>query len=330
MEEKKVELFDYLNIILKRKWIIIFGTLLCLIIAGIVSFLLKPVYEIDAIIQPGKFIVQNQAGNFEQVVVENPLQIADKVKYKSFDTLIAVELGIDLSQLPEIKADNIRDTLLTRIWIRNHDVERGKKILDSLIDFIKSDIDEKVNIEINNIDSVIKGKEIEKERRSQEIEILKKKLQIFGQRRKDLLEEMKSLKDRIQELEKEQMSVLKKENRGEMESLGLLLYSNEIQQSFTYYDILNEKLSDEKLEEEDVNSALQEEHSQIDLVDNQIANLRERKGRIDHTKIIKTPTRSLYPVFPKKKLNILVAAVLGFIVFTLLSFFLEYMESKKT
>ncbi|NQS89137.1 hypothetical protein HQ584_05050 [Patescibacteria group bacterium] len=144
------------------------------------------------------------------------------------------------------------------------------------------------------------------------------------------MEEMKLLKDRIQELEKEHMSVLKKENKSEMESLGLLLYSNEIQQSFTYYDILNEKFSDEKLEEEDVNSALQVEHSEIDLVDNQIANLRERKGRIDHTKIIKTPTRSLYPVFPKKKLNILVAAVLGFIVFTLLSFFLEYVESKKT
>ena len=330
MEEKEVELIDYLNIIWKRKWFIIFGTLLCLIIAGIVSFLLKPVYEIDAIIQPGKFIVQNQAGNFEQVVIENPLQIADKVKHKSFDALITVELGIELSQLPEIEADNIRDTLLTRIWIRNHDVEEGKKILDSLIDIIKSDIDEKVNIEINNIDSIIKGKEIENERRSKEIEILKKKLLISGQRKKDLVEEMKSLKDRIQELEREQMRVLKKENRSEMEGLGLLLYSNEIQQSFRYHDILNEKLSNEKLLEEDVNSALQVEHALIDQVDNQIANLRERKGRIDHTKIIKTPTRSLYPVFPKKKLNILVAAVLGFIVFTLLSFFLEYMESKKT
>jgi hypothetical protein len=69
----------------------------------------------------------NQAGNLEQIIVEAPQQIADKVNHKSYDALIAAELGIDLEKLPEIKADNIRDTLLVRIRIRDAVWRSGRK-----------------------------------------------------------------------------------------------------------------------------------------------------------------------------------------------------------
>jgi len=130
-------------------------------------------------------------------------------------------------------------------------------------------------------------------------------------------------------LEKEQLKVLKKENRTEIESLGMLLYSNEIQQSLRYNDLLNEKLSNEKLKEGNVNSDLQIEYESINKIDNTIANLKERKGRIDYTKVIKTPTASLYPVLPNKKLNIIVSGILGLMIFTMLSFFLGYLKEHK-
>ncbi|MFQ6082623.1 MAG: Wzz/FepE/Etk N-terminal domain-containing protein [Candidatus Aminicenantia bacterium] len=329
MAEEEIELIDYFRVIWKRKWIIIIGTLLCIIVAGVVSFILKPIYEIDAIIQPGKFMVQNQAGNFEEIVLEKPQQIADKVKHKSYNALIALELKIDEKEIPEIKAENIKNTLLTRMWIRNHDIELSKKILNLLIKFIKYDIDKKIDIEIKNIDTSIKWNEIEKGRRNKEITILKNKLKIIEQRKKDIIREMESTKNRIDELEKEQLRVLKKDNRSETESLGMLLYSNEIQQSLRYYDILNEKLSKEKIEEEDVNSQIKKEEARINQIDNEIENLKERKGRIDYTKIVKEPTSSIYPVSPKKKLNVLIAGILGLMIFTILSFFLEYIEKQK-
>jgi capsular polysaccharide biosynthesis protein len=105
-----------------------------------------------------------------------------------------------------------------------------------------------------------------------------------------------------------------------METLSLVLYSNEIQQSLSNYDHLNEKQKNEKIEEENVKLALQVENATIEKLDDNIANLKERKGRIDYTKRIKEPTRSLYPVFPKKKLNVLIGTILGFVVFTLLAF----------
>jgi len=329
MEEKEVELIDYLNIIWKRKWFIILGTLLCAVLAAVVSFIIKPVYEVDAIIQPGKFIVENQAGNFEEVIVETPQQIADKVKHKSYNELIAAEMNIDEEELPELRAENIRDTLLTRMWLKEDDITLGKEVLQNLVGLIKKDIDNKIEIEYNNIDAAIKDYEIDKERRLKEIEILKNKLKIIDQRKRDIATEMKSVRAKIEELEKEQMAVLKKEARSDMESLGLLLYSNEIQQSLRYYDLLNEKLKNEKLGEEDVHSQRQLEEANISKINNTIANLRERKGRIDKTKVVKEPTSSVYPVFPKRKTNVLIAAVVGFSLFTFFAFFIDYIENKK-
>jgi capsular polysaccharide biosynthesis protein len=329
MEEKEFELIDYLSIIWKRKWLIVIGTLVLMFLTAIVSFLVKPVYEVDAIIQPGKFIVENQAGNFEEVVVETPQQIADKVVHKSYDALISAQLNIDEEKLPELDAENIKDTLLTRIWVREVDVSQGKRVLQTLVGFLKGDMDKKIDVEFNNIDAEIKENEIDRERRLQEIEILKNKIKIIDQRKKDIAEEMRSAKNKIGEIEKEQLAVLKKENRSDIESLGLLLYSNEIQQTFQYLDLLNEKLKFERLGEEDVYSALQEEEATISKINNTIANLKERKGRIDRTKIVKEPTSSIYPVYPKKKLNVLIAGIIGVMLFTVLAFFLDYAEKQK-
>ena len=57
--------------------------------------------------------------------------------------------------------------------------------------------------------------------------------------------------------------------------------------------------------------------------------LNERKGRVDYTQLIKEPTSSLYPVSPKKKLNVLIAGILGLMAFTMLVFFLESIEKQR-
>lgn len=328
MEETEVELIDYLRTIWGKKWIIVLVTIFFCVVSALISKVAKTIYEVDAIIQPGKFIIENQGGHLEEVIVEKPQQIANKVNHESYMALSALELQIDERDMPEIKAENIRDTLLTRMWLRVHDVEVGKKILDTLIIYIKEEIDRKVDIEINNVDSHIKQNEIDMERRGFEIEILKKKSKIIEQRKKDITNEMNSVKSKISELEKEQMKILRKEDKSETESLAMLLYSNEIQQSLRYYDILNEKLSRERLIEEDVKSDIQDEMAAITSLANIIANLKERKGRIDYTKIVKKPTSSINPVFPNTGLNIVIGLVLGFFISVFFVFLLDYIQSK--
>jgi LPS O-antigen subunit length determinant protein (WzzB/FepE family) len=110
----------------------------------------------------------------------------------------------------------------------------------------------------------------------------------------------------------------------------MLLYSNEIQHSLRYYGELNEKLSEERIEEEDVKSRIQEEKTNISFQNNNISNLKEIKERIDYTKVIKHPTPSIDPVFPRKKLIVLIAGILGLMVFIPLAFFIYYIEKRKT
>ncbi|GAH40622.1 unnamed protein product, partial [marine sediment metagenome] len=50
--EDEFVLMDYLNVIWKRKWLIVIPTFFLVIAVGIISFLLPPKWEIDAIITP--------------------------------------------------------------------------------------------------------------------------------------------------------------------------------------------------------------------------------------------------------------------------------------
>jgi len=68
----------------------------------------------------------------------------------------------------------------------------------------------------------------------------------------------------------------------------------------------------------------------INIQETEITLLEDKKARIDYTQLIKEPTSSLYPVSPRKKHNVLIAGILGLMIFTMLAFFLEYLEKQKT
>lgn len=329
MAEFGLEFIDYLKVLQKKKWFIILGTLFCVVFVLIISLFMQPVYEIDAIIQPGKLILKNPSGNISEYVIEDGQQIANKVEHETYDSLIAAELNLPESELPKLKAEKIRNTMLTRLWIMSSNVELSRKVLESLIGHIKINIDEKVRIELSTLDSEIALEEIEKERRTKEIEILNSKVSVLNQRKNDIIKEMALIKTKIDELEKEQLRALKTEEKSELESLGLLLYSNEIQQSLMYHETLNEKLSRIKLEAGTIRSQIQVEYAKIHESENSIVNLKERKGRIDFTKIIKNPSPSRNPVFPNKKLNVFIAGIFGLMIFTIIAFLLEYMAAHK-
>jgi len=327
--EDEFALMDYLSVIWKRKWLIVIPTLFLIIAMGIISFLLPPKWEIDALIQPSKFLVQTEGGRFEEIVIVDSKQIAGQINEATYNNLIATELNLDIRKFPKLKAENLRDTNLVRVSTKENDIEKAKLILFSLFNHLKRQLDEKVDIEIKGIDSDIKSKEIEKLRVEGEIKRNKNKLDIVKQRKKDVERETNDIRKRTEILEKEQRLSLKKENRSESESLAMLLYSNEIQQSLRYFNTLNELLSSKKIEEENINLEIENKEKIINQLENEIDNLNERKGRIDYAQLIKEPTSSVFPASPKKKLNILIAGILGLMAFTILAFFLESLEKHK-
>jgi len=369
--ENEIELMDYLNIIWKRKWLISIPTFALMIIAGIISFLLPQKWNVNAIIVPSKFLIQTEQGEFREVVVVDPRQVAGQINEETYNYLIASELNLDMRKFPKLKAENVRDTKLVQVSLKDNDVERAKKILISLFNYLKTDLDKKIIVEIKGIDSqialnenLIKLKElgikdklseiklgqIEKNKTREEMQSAERKLKISEDRVKSIIDEMKAVKERIDGLEEQQKKALAEKIQG-IDAISLLLYSNTVQENLRYYNTLDEKLSDEKITQENLNLFVKEKNEEIKKLDmeieklnneidkinneienikNQISLLNERKGRIDYTQIIKEPTPSVKPVSPKKKQNVLIAGVLGLMIFGMLAFFLEYIQKQKS
>jgi uncharacterized protein involved in exopolysaccharide biosynthesis len=367
---EEINLMEYLEVLWKRKWLIIIPVLLLISAVAIYSLFLPKIWQVDAIIQPSKFLIQTEQGQFQEVYVVDPKQVSGQINQASYNNLLASELNIDFNKFPDIKAENLRDTKLLRIWVRESDIEKGIKILNSLFRHLKGDFDKKIDVEIKGIDTEISKNEnaikknaldikdtwneiklldIQKTKTKEGISADTNKLKISEDRFQNITEEMKSVKKRIDEIEEQLKKALEEKRQGS-DAVGLLLYSNEVQNNLRYYNTLEEKLSVEKITQESLRLSVKEKSEDIKQLDtqieklkneidkinntsenfkNQIALLTERKLRIDYAQLIKEPTPSKYPVAPRKKIYVLVAGFIGLIFFGLLAFFLEYIESHR-
>jgi len=318
---EEINLMNYVEILWKRKWLIIVPTFLITVAIGIWSFMKTPVWEVDAIIQPSKFILQTEQGQFTEVIVADPKQVAGQINQASYNAIIAAELNIDLRAFPALKAENLRDTKLIRVVIRDSDINRPIKILNSLFHLLKSDWDRKIDVEIKSIDTqiinkenqikgndfIIKDKEnaiktkeneikkrnndttlrdldiqskgIEKDRINKGIDTNKNKLKISEERAAGILDEMKSVKARIDDIEKQLQKALAEKAQG-TDAIVLLLYSNEVQQNLRYYETLDEKLSAEKITRENLHLDIRDKEEQLRQIDNQIHQVETQKDTI--------------------------------------------------
>lgn len=327
--ENEFELMDYLNVIWKRKWLIIIPTFILVLFVGIYSFTLPKIWEIEALIVPSKYFLQTENGQFSEILVTDPKQIAAQINQKTYDRLIASKMKLDIEEFPKIEAENLLDTNLVKVSLRSQDRTKAKQILLALFDQLKTELDDKVKIEFKQIDSQIKSNEIEKLRLYEEIKTLKNKLNIIKKRESEIEKEIDETRKRMESLENEQRLSLKKENRNETESLALLLYSNEIQLSLRYHNSLNELLNSKKIEKENIILGIENQGKKINQIENENETLNEKKARIDYAELIKEPTSSLGPVAPKKKQMVIIAGMLGLFIFTMLAFFLEYIAKQK-
>ncbi|MFH1673545.1 MAG: GNVR domain-containing protein, partial [Pseudomonadota bacterium] len=73
------------------------------------------------------------------------------------------------------------------------------------------------------------------------------------------------------------------------------------------------------------------EKIQAELNENQveIERLNLKKGYIENIKLISEPEASIAPIKPKKKLNVALAGVVGFMLAVFMAFFAEYIKKSK-
>ena len=329
MDEYESELMNIFNIIWKRKWLIIIPTLLCVILAGVISFLLPPKWEVEAIIYPSRFTYFSRDSILTQKLFLPPKNIAYLINRGTYNNRIATNLSLDIKDFPELNAEDITNTILVKVSTKEKDIEKAKSILNLLCNQLKRELDSYADHKIKEIDSQIKSKEMKKSILEGEINSYKNRLNIIKQREQEIEKEMSDIRKRIEELEKERRLILNKKDRSESERLAILLYSDEIQHNSMNHNILNEFIEMKTIKEDTINLEIKDKERQKYQIENEINDLNESKRKIHHAQIIKEPTSSTSPVSPKKKFNILIAGILGLVISTLLAFTLEYLNKFK-
>jgi capsular polysaccharide biosynthesis protein len=313
-EVELIEYFiEYFNVLWKRRWLIIVPTILLALVAGIISFLIPPKWEIDAIIHPGKLFVRSEKGTFTDAVAMDPKQLASQINQGSYNSLISAKLNLQPREFPKVRAENLRGTSLVRVSLKMRETDKARTILNALFQHIKGELDQKIDVEMESVSTQIAAREndikiksldiqsknIDIEKAQQEMISAGKKLNIFEDRSRGL----------VDEIEKQQKATVE-----------LLLYFNR--------EDLRSLIREKEQEIKSLKSEIEKINQEIAGIRSDIEPLIEIKLRIDYAQLVKEPTVSLRPVYPRKKVNVVLAGFLGFFCFSILALFLNYLEKR--
>jgi len=311
--EDEVQLIDYLRVIWKWKWLIILGTFGCMVVAGVVSFNMPKIYEVSMALEPG-IIGLDTYGKF--LYIDALTNIEGKVKGGTYNKRIQKELNINpLETSIKFETSQQRGTNFIKVtaeWEKN-EVELGLKALEQLTAFLSKDYEKIVNQRRGDYEKRVLMKQ-------NQIKENEATLKIIQDREKELLQEIKNVKDNTERIIRERNNVLKQ--KGKVDDISLLLYSTTIQQNVTYFNQLSNQINDIRTKKEIASMKIENLKIQIDRLDLE-------KSIIKNIKIIQNPEVSLRSIKPKKRLNVLLAGVVAFMIMMFLAFFLEYIRKTK-
>ena len=282
----EIDLVDLFLIIWKRKMMIVACTLLLTIVGIGVSLVMPKVYEVTAILEPGKDV--------DGKLVESSQAIRENILGGAYNGVIAEQLNLRADEIPDFKVVIPKNTDLIKISVENSNPEIAVKILDSLLDRISEKIESQLEIEKN----IIKNK--------LEVAIFNERL--YPERIQQLSLLIKKTDKKIPNLENAKEKSIS-DSKGD--PVALLLYLNEIQHQQDLLNRLQQKLSDLKSGKE--KSAMV------------IANMRLELASIKGTSINKQPTIPEKPIKPKKALIVTLAFILGLMSGIMLVFVAEFM-----
>jgi len=283
--DDEINLVDLFLILWKRRVMIITLTLLLTFIAVGISLIMPKVYQVTAILEPGRDV--------KGKVVVKPQAIRENILGGTYDLLIVEKLSLPLKEIPQIKVSIPKQTDLVKISVESSKPQQAVKILHELLVGISVDIQERLDIEIKKTKNEIKKAQMEDG---------------------FLLEKNTIVKEQIIQI-RQKMTVLEQERKTALaapkgDAMAVLLYSNEIQNQEIYFG-LQEKLAN-----------ILNQKSQMAL---KIDDIKLKLTGIKGTNINKPPSVPDKPIKPKKTLIVVLAFMLGLMGSIMVAFFAEFM-----
>jgi len=323
--EDEINLIDLLRVLWKWKWLIIGGTVICAIIAAVISLQMPRIYEISTVIEPGIAGVKND-GSF--MLIDSVANINGKIDGGIYNRKVEKALQLDpLKTKVEFKSAVVKKTSLINIssqWEEGN-TNLGVKAFRQIMDLISGDYSRIVEQRKGDYDKQIFMKQNDINKLGAQRTSLKETLANIKQRIAKLKKEVLNVKNNTEDLMKQRDILLKKDKTGV--EMPLLLYSTTVQQNISYFNEINDQIYEFEEKKEAVQWKNKNIEKDINAIEAEITALNASKGLISNIKIIQEPEVSRYPVKPKKKQIVLLAGVVALFMFIFLAFFIEYIKN---
>lgn len=255
--ENEKELSEYLDVIWRKKWLIILPTCFIIVIVAIYSLTLPKIWEVQSILSPSKFLIQTEGGQFEEVIVTSPAQIAGQINEGAYNNIISAELNIDLRKFPKLHAKTLKDTNLVLISTKDEEAAKARSIQLSLFAHLKGELDKKIDVEIKDIDTQVEQKKSQLRGKDLEIKNSENAIKQKELRIEDKYNVIKNYNNRI------------KDERNAIKLNQLRIESKEIEKTRITGDIITSKnkLTISKDRVESIATEMKEVKTRIDRIE---------------------------------------------------------------
>ena len=327
--EDEIELIDILRVIWKWKYLIIGGTIVCGLIAAIISFNMSKIYSIDMVLRPGILSVGEQGKN---IYIDSPQNIKALIDSGTFNNDILNYLNeIKMEIIPkklEFKVSILKDSDTIKVLYETDDIKQGMVIQNrisnllletyrELVQYFKNEYEMKLDILKSELDYI-----------KVTIQSYKRNVKNIEKRIDELMPEIELIKNNTANLIRERDKLLSK-NPKENDILSALLYSNTIQQNLQLSNRYQDEINNYKQKKENELQKIDKSENEIANKSNEIKNLQFKKDNIQNIQFLQPATSSLFPIKPKILLNISLSLVAGLFLMLFLAFFLEYLGKFK-
>lgn len=148
---EEVDLIDYLGTIWRRKWLIVLGTFTCILVVGVVSWLLPPSYQTELILKIGK--VSTVEYVMREIMIEDPDNVKTRLMSKPFLFSIIERNQLQLEMKPKdlkAKAEVVSNMVKFSIQARSPEetVFLINSVAEDIIEQHRKKFSEAMNINI--------------------------------------------------------------------------------------------------------------------------------------------------------------------------------------
>ncbi len=165
-DSEEIDLRQMVEVLLKRKKIIILFTVIAALAALLVSLVMPKVYKTSLALEIGT--ISKDGSSFQ--LIEETKQVVGKINNDVYGSAIRQKLGISQNDYPKITAIDATDTNIITLFAESSNPDIAKKVLDEINDQIissqqpafdaaKKNLEDNITIENNNINRL--SKEIE-------------------------------------------------------------------------------------------------------------------------------------------------------------------------